>query len=139
MPFGTERLERIFDRTSGKCHLCHRRLAFSNYGCPGRRGAWEVEHSRPRARGGTDHGNNLYPACCFCNRDKGVYSTRAARAWNRRCKAPMSRSRREAAREGGAISGGVVGAFLGATAGPFAMLIGAAIDAKVGYDQDPDD
>jgi hypothetical protein len=32
-------LSRIYDRTSGKCHLCGRKLALSNYAQFGRKGA----------------------------------------------------------------------------------------------------
>ena len=33
----------IFDRTDGRCHLCEKNLALSNYGRLGARGAWEVD------------------------------------------------------------------------------------------------
>lgn len=54
-----DQLEYVFERTAGYCHLCHCKLAFCNYGLHGTRGAWEVEHSNPRARGGTNRLNNL--------------------------------------------------------------------------------
>lgn len=72
MNYGDEELKDIYDRTSGYCHLCHRKMSLSNYGRPGARGAWEIEHSRPRVKGGTDHGNNLYGAHIKCNRAKGT-------------------------------------------------------------------
>src|SRR5207249_7028843 len=76
-------LNAIYDRTSGYCHICHRKLAFYNYGIVDAKGAWEVEHSRPRALGGTHHGNNKYAACIPCNREKGHrFSTRTMRARN---------------------------------------------------------
>lgn len=31
----------------------------------------EIDHSRPKARGGSDHMNNLMPSCQSCNREKG--------------------------------------------------------------------
>lgn len=43
--------EAIFDRTQGLCHICRRRLAWSNYGIFGARGTWEAEHSVPQAVG----------------------------------------------------------------------------------------
>jgi HNH endonuclease len=46
--------------------------------------ACEVEHLIPWSLGGTDHLNNLYPACIPCNRGKGTTSTRTVRAWNGR-------------------------------------------------------
>ncbi|MGH7298189.1 MAG: HNH endonuclease, partial [Polyangiaceae bacterium] len=60
----------IYDRTSGKCHLCGSKRAFKNYGTQGARGAWTVDHSMARAAGDTDHGNNLYVACISCNSSK---------------------------------------------------------------------
>ena len=60
------------DRTSGYCHICHRKLAFTKYGIVGAKGACEVEHSRPQALGGTHHSNNKYAACISCNREKSL-------------------------------------------------------------------
>jgi 5-methylcytosine-specific restriction endonuclease McrA len=77
-----ERLNDIYDKTSGRCHLCGKRLSFHNHGCNGRRGAWHVDHSVPRARGGTDHLNNLMPACIPCNCSKRDRSNRTVRARN---------------------------------------------------------
>jgi 5-methylcytosine-specific restriction endonuclease McrA len=39
-------------------------------------GAWEVDHIRPRSRGGTDYLRNLVPACIECNRSKGDLNSR---------------------------------------------------------------
>ena len=75
MPYSLDQLELIFDRTDGRCHLCHSDLYFEDYGAPAYKDGWEVEHSRPRARGGTDHPNNLYAACVSCNRRKGTRSS----------------------------------------------------------------
>lgn len=88
-------LKAIYDRTGGYCHLCHGKMYFSNYGLPDARGGWEVDHSRPRASGGTDHGNNLYGAHISCNRDKGALSSRAARARHGTTRAPKSREQRQ--------------------------------------------
>jgi len=75
MAFSSEQLNQIYNRTSGYCHICHKKLAFKNYGVFGARGAWEVEHSNPQAKGGTNRLNNLYPACITCNRSKGASRT----------------------------------------------------------------
>ena len=93
MSFTNEDLNLIFDRTNGKCHICHKKLTFSNYGSIAARGAWEGEHSVPRSKGGTDHLNNLYAACISCNRSKGNKSTKSARAWYGNTSAPPSRER----------------------------------------------
>ena len=71
MAFSDERLNRIFGKTDKRCAYCHKQLSWSNYGIRGRRGAWEVDHSLPISRGGTDHLNNLVPACVACNLAKG--------------------------------------------------------------------
>ena len=63
-------LNYIFDKTDGMCRFCNRRLAWKNYGRPGKRGAWEVDHSQPQSRGGTHHLNNLFAVCISCNREK---------------------------------------------------------------------
>ncbi len=79
MRFTPKQLRAVYARTSGYCHICYRKLALDNYGKRGERGAWHVDHSNPRAKGGTDRLNNLYPACIDCNIDKGARTTRAAR------------------------------------------------------------
>ena len=94
MKFDDETLDRIFHRTDGQCHICRKRLSFSNYGLVGKRGAWEVEHSRPRSKGGTNHRNNLYTACISCNRSKGNGTTASARAANGYRTAPLSEKKK---------------------------------------------
>lgn len=139
MAFSDEKLNRIYDRTAGRCHICGARLAFCNYGVVGARGAWEVEHSVPKCAGGTDHLNNLYAACISCNRSKGRGSTRLFRAKCGRTRAPLSVKRREQIKSSNAVAGGLLGGALGAMAGPWGMLAGALLGANAGYDEDPDD
>lgn len=79
MSFNVERQRKIFDKTDGRCHICRKKLVFEQYGSVGDSDDWEVEHSRPKAKGGTDHLNNLYASCIPCNRSKGASSTRVAR------------------------------------------------------------
>ncbi|MEE9174325.1 MAG: HNH endonuclease [Thermoplasmata archaeon] len=47
------------------------KLAWCNYGVHGAKAPWEVDHSVPLSRGGTDHMNNVFPACIPCNQAKG--------------------------------------------------------------------
>src|SRR5258707_15607218 len=89
-----ERLEMIFDRSAGRCHICWGTLAFKNYARFGERGAWEIEHSNPRCKGGSDRLCNLYAAHITCNREKGRMHTRTAKAWNDQTHAPLSRKKR---------------------------------------------
>lgn len=39
MAFTSDDLNAIYDRTSGYCHLCGKKLAFTNHGAVGARGA----------------------------------------------------------------------------------------------------
>ena len=137
--FKDDDLDGIFDRTRGKCHICHGRLAFRNYGQRGTRGAWHVDHSVPLARGGTDHRNNLYAACIACNEDKSTATSRTARARNSRTRAPMSSARYAAAQVNSVVCGSAMGAGLGALiGGPAGAVWGGLIGAALGSDEDPD-
>lgn len=129
----------IYDRTSGYCHICGNKVSFQNYGILGARGAWEIEHSRARARGGTNHGNNLYAACTPCNRKKShIWSTRTARAWNGQARAPLSRAKRAEAKQQQVLAGAVLCGFAGSIFGPLGAMVGAAIGAAIGDNQNPD-
>lgn len=70
MIYSDERLSEIFDKTDGKCRHCGKQLAFGNRGKNGNRGAWHVDHSVPRSKGGTDNLRNLWALCIGCNLDK---------------------------------------------------------------------
>ncbi len=140
MAYSDERLEQIFDRTSGYCHICGGKLSFCNYAAYGARGAWEVEHSKPKCEGGTNHLNNLYAAHISCNRSKRAMCTRTARAKYGRTKAPLSSKRRAEAKSKNAADGAFIGGTLGALiGGPWGAAIGAVIGGKSGYDQNLDD
>jgi 5-methylcytosine-specific restriction endonuclease McrA len=133
MAYSDEMLSDIYDRTAGYCHICGKKLAFKNYAAPGAQGAWEIEHSVPRANGGTERRNNLYAACIPCNREKRDGSTRAARARHGRTRAPLSREKRAAARRRKAVAGGAAGAVIGGRFfGPAGALIGGLIGAAIG-------
>lgn len=138
MKMDAVRRKQIFDRSSGRCHICGGRVAFSNYAQPGMRGAWEIEHSIAKIRGGTDRLCNLYPAHISCNRSKQAVSSRAARARNGQLRAPLSSKRRTAAKVENALAMGLVGFVVGAILGPGAAILGAAVGAGFGHDQDPD-
>lgn len=138
MAFSNDQRTRIYDRTSGRCHLCHKKLAFKNYGVLGARGAWEVEHSRPKAKGGTNHMNNLFAACISCNREKGTGSSASARAIHGKQKAPLSITKRKAAKAENAFVGGSLGALLGIPAGALGMALGAIVGARIGNGLNPD-
>ena len=136
MRYSKERLSAIYRRTDENCHICHRKLAFKNYGQVGTRGAWHVEHSRPRALGGSDHRNNLYAAHVSCNVKKGIGSTRAARAQNGKTRAPHSTTKKAAVRAENAVTGLVGGALAGgALGGPPRAVLGALFGGMIGNER----
>jgi HNH endonuclease len=138
MAYTDEKLNDIFDRTSGYCHICHKKLAFINYGLVGKRGAWEVEHSNPKAKGGTSRLNNLYPAHISCNRSKKASSTRSARLAHGKSRAPLASDKRKKVKRENAIVGGILGARIGWVFGPPGAFVGALIGAHLGHKQNPD-
>lgn len=73
--FSDERLQQIYDKTKGYCFHCDKKLAWKNYGNLKGKAGWEVDHSIPISKGGTNHLNNLIPSCIPCNRDKGTKKT----------------------------------------------------------------
>ncbi len=133
MAHDDETLLRIHDRTRGRCHLCGRKVYFTNYARPGRRGAWEVDHGRPRSMGGGDHGNNLRPACVACNQKKGAITSRTVRGWSGRTWAPLSRSKHRKASERNALRGAAAGGLAGLRFGPAGAVLGGLAGAIIGY------
>jgi hypothetical protein len=139
MAYSNERLEAVFARTDGHCHICGGKLCFSNYGQWDRRGAWEVEHSRPRCNGGSERLCNLYAAHISCNREKGKLTTRTARGRNGRTKAPLSKAKKEQIRSNNRWGWGTAGALSGAAvAGPAGFVVGGLIGAIFGDDIEPE-
>ena len=80
MGFSNDDLNCIYDKNDGYCVYCGKRLAFKNYGKRDERGGWEIDHSVPKSRGGTDYLRNLVPACIDCNRQKGTRMGKSVRA-----------------------------------------------------------
>lgn len=131
--------KKIFERTDGRCHICREQLAFQNYGKLNGEGIWEIEHSNPRANGGSDRLVNKYPACVRCNRKKGAGSTRKARAKHGYKRAPYSRKKKAEH----AITGGAIGSFLSWFFVPLHIripvtLCSAVVGAIIGYKAEPD-
>ncbi len=130
-------LKKIYAKTDGYCHICHGKLNFSNYGKHAMTGAWHVEHSIPRAKGGTDHLNNLYPACASCNCEKGVSSTSCARAKYGNSRAPYSKSKKDKIKENNISAGLLIGGTIGLIGGPVGFFVGAAIGGMIGSSNSP--
>lgn len=139
MTWTEEQLNQIYDRTSGHCHICRKKLAWNNYGRPNKRASWEVEHSVPKACGGTDRMNNLYAACTSCNRSKQALATRRCRADNGHTRAPMCRATRRAAKAKNSLLGAGLGALAGCVLGPIGAIGGAALGAHFGHKANPDE
>lgn len=138
MKYSDEQLNSIYDRTNGKCHICGKKLARSNYGVLGARGCWEVEHSIAVARGGTDSMNNLLAACVSCNRSKGESTSRSARARNGRSRAPYSAAKISKIKAGRAVSAAAIAGIATLFFAPELFLVAAIAGAVVGYEIDVD-
>jgi len=141
LAYDEQTLNEIYDRTDGRCHICGKKLSRINYSLIEGRAAWEVEHSRPRAKGGMDHLNNLYAACIRCNREKGTVTTQTARAWHGRTRAPLSKEKRREIKQSNTVLGTLVGAVVGILLAPESLLLCAAVaflGGKVGYDKNPE-
>ena len=79
MGYAFETLRKIYNKTDGYCYHCGTKLNWANYGYQNGKGSWEVDHSKPVSKGGSDHLNNLVPSCVSCNRTKGDLSSRQYR------------------------------------------------------------
>lgn len=127
----------VFAKSNGLCHLCWKPIAYRNYGYHGSRGAWEIDHSIPRAQGGTDHLNNLYAAHTDCNRTKQARSSASVRRENGFTRPPMSAAAMKELKEGDALTGAFAGALIGGRFGGVpGLLLGAAIGALCAYGVD---
>lgn len=135
--YSSDDLRSILESTDGRCHLCAKRLHAENYAADGD-GGWEVDHSRPVANGGTDHGNNLRPACRTCNRSKGTRDAAAFRAEKGLKRPLLSKSARDKKRAKHGAIGTVVGSVCWA-AGPVAGVFGTVLGALIGAAVDPGD
>jgi hypothetical protein len=61
MAFDIDTLSSIYSSTRGFCHLCHRKLAFSRFGCEDGRGAWDIDAVSPHPKV-----TALLPGCLRC-------------------------------------------------------------------------
>lgn len=127
-----ERLRKIYEKTDGHCHICHSSLVFASHGKHNTKGAWHIEHSKPKSKGGTDHLNNLLPACIPCNLTKGVKHTKIARAKHGHTRAPLSKVKKQDIQGKRIIVGGIVGGIFGIVGGPLMMLVGIGVGASAG-------
>ena len=93
----------------------------------------------PRSRGGTDHRNNLFAACVRCNLNKSNMTTRTARSWNDKTRAPLDPEKRGEAKLGNAIAGAIVCGVAGVVvAGPVGLIVGVLAGASLDSAENPD-
>lgn len=131
------RLRKIYQKTDGCCHICHRKLRLNNYGLHGATGAWQIEHSVPKFKGGTDHLNNLFPACIECNLEKGTLHTQTIRRRNGVNRAPYSKQKKNGIRTSNTLTGAAGGALIGSYFGPAGTFFGSIIGAIFGDENSP--
>lgn len=130
--FDDETKIKVYEKTDGCCHLCHKKIAKKNYGVIGARGAWEIDHSKPASKGGSNHMNNYQPACIACNRKKGNSSTQSARRINGVKALPKSKQQKVEIRKRKVLGSAGAGALVGMRFGPIGGLVGAVAGAIVG-------
>jgi 5-methylcytosine-specific restriction endonuclease McrA len=130
-------LRKIYDKTDGYCHVCHRKLSFQNHGNQGSKGAWHIEHSVPKAKGGTNHQNNLFPACIECNIEKSTMTSRTARGYYGNSRAPYTKAKKEKIKSSNTLAGILLGGVLGLVGGPIGMVVGATIGGAIGNSNSP--
>ena len=139
MAYAEDALRLIFKKRDGRCHLCRRSVRYAHYGAHEERTGWEVEHSRPKATGGTNGMRNLLPAHCSCNRSKRASSTTSARRRSGFSRRPKSRTEKRATRRKNAVIGGALGAALGGLAfGWRGAVVGLLAGGGIGHDIDPE-
>jgi len=129
-----ERKVAVYKKTNGYCHICHRKLSLKNHGKNNEKGGWHLEHSIPKARGGTEHLNNLFAACIPCNLEKGTMHNRTIRARYGTTRAPYSKAKKDKIRNDNTLAGGALG-FIGSAlfgAKPWAVVACTLIGAQIG-------
>ncbi len=131
-------LARIFDRCSGRCHLCHGPLALYAYGRTDDPRGWEVDHSVARKRGGSDRLQNLFPAHPACNRSKRTANSRAFRLSKGHRYAPLSVNERRKAKARNAVGVGAACWLVASLFWPPLRILAAISGAALGHEADPD-
>lgn len=128
---------KVYDKTDGYCHICHKKLSLHNYNKPGTKGAWHIEHSVAKANGGTDHLNNLFPAHIACNLNKATLTSRTARGHHGNTRAPYSKAKKEEIKNDNTVAGMILGGMFGLIGGPAGVVFGAAIGGAIGNSNSP--
>jgi hypothetical protein len=139
MKYSQEKLRHIYMKTDGRCANGWEPLRLEKYGKWGSLGAWEVDHSKARAKDGTDHMNNLNPSCISCNRSKKAQDAKKFRRKMGYIGPPMSAKMKGEIREENswttAVVVGATGLFVG---GPVFGFAGAVLGRLLGRFEDPE-
>lgn len=53
------------------CYRCQKTILFGAYSQENSKFSWDVDHFKPKSKGGPDDISNLKPCCIKCNRKKG--------------------------------------------------------------------
>ena len=138
MMYSQQQLNMILEKTDGRCHLCRKNLVRKNYNTLGARGAWEVDHSVPQAKGGTNRFSNLLPACISCNRSKQDSSTKTARRKHGFRASPLSKKKKIKHAQWGALGGGIAVRIMFAPLGLPGIAAGALLGAVISYLYEPE-
>ena len=136
--YSQQQLDVIFEKTNGRCHICRNVLARKNYGVVRAIGAWEIDHSVPQAKGGTDRFSNLLPACISCNRSKQDSSTKTARRKHGFRASPLSKKKKIRNAQWGAFGGGIAVRIMLAPLGLPGIAAGVLFGAVIGYFHEPE-
>lgn len=131
------RIKKSFAKTDGHCHLCHKKLTFNNYGKRNFKGAWHLDHSVPKSKGGSDHLNNILPACINCNEYKSDQATNIIRKKNGVSRAPYSKKKKNSIKSTNTTTGAIIGGVVGSIFGPIGTAIGAGIGGAIGNSSSP--
>lgn len=138
MPYDERTLDVIYAKTGGDCHCCGQPLKRDQYGQLNASSGWEVDHSKPRKQGGSDHLNNLFPACIPCNRANGARHGRKRRRDRGNRLRPLSQTEKWLRKTGGKTAAATACGLIGLVAGPAGLLIGAMAGAAFADPTPPD-
>ena len=111
---------------------------FINHGINSGRDEWEIEHSKPKSKGGTDHLNNLYAACVKCNREKSNGTNYSIRSIKGVKKAPLTEDKKDKKVFSNTVKGVITGAAVDRFFGPIGIIAGGVIGAVYGSNMNPD-
>ena len=98
-----------------------------------RKALGKLNISVPKAKGGTDHLNNLFPACIPCNLEKGVRHTKTVRKRNGVTRAPYNKAKKDKIKSNNMFALSILGFALGnGVGGPLGGIILGVLGSEIG-------